>query len=123
MIRGPPSGLGIDAAEPQLTQIKLVDKDINHLNRILLVDPIIQAFGKKRRLPAIFPLNKALHPIPRKSRENHITHNVFTHGVIPGSSHTQALGISSPRIDEAHLMGPCNHGGSQWSTMSDWMSH
>src|SRR2546430_123657 len=25
---------------------------------------------------------------------------VFTHGVIPGSSHTQALGISSPRIDE-----------------------
>ena len=32
---------------------------------------------------------------------------VFTHGVIPGSSLTQALGISSPGIDEAHLMGPC----------------
>ena len=26
---------------------------------------------------------------------------VFTHGVIPRSSHTQALGISSPGIDEA----------------------
>ena len=29
----------------------------------------------------------------------------FTHGVIPGSSHTQALGISSPVIDEDRLMG------------------
>lgn len=29
------------------------------------------------------------------------------HGVIPGQSHTKALGISSPRIDEAHL-GPAN---------------
>jgi hypothetical protein len=46
-----------------------------------------------------------------------------THGVIPGSNHTQALGISSPRIDEVHLMGPCNHGEPQWSSMSDWMSH
>src|SRR6516165_4384682 len=33
---------------------------------------------------------------------------VFTHGVIPGSSHTQALGISSPGIDKTHLTGPCN---------------
>jgi hypothetical protein len=32
---------------------------------------------------------------------------------IPGSSHTPALGISSPGIDRAHLMGPCNHGGLQ----------
>jgi hypothetical protein len=47
----------------------------------------------------------------------------FQHGVIPGSRHTQALGISSPRIDEVHLMGPCNHGEPQWSSMSDWMSH
>src|SRR6516162_6687612 len=23
-------------------------------------------------------------------------------------------------IDEAHLMGPCNHGEPQWNTMSDW---
>src|SRR6266487_6031283 len=45
---------------------------------------------------------------------------VFPHGVIPGSSHTPALGISSPGIDEAHLKGPCNHGEPQWNTMSDW---
>ena len=29
----------------------------------------------------------------------------FNMGVIPGSSHTQALGISSPGIDEARVMG------------------
>jgi hypothetical protein len=77
MIRGSPSGLGIDAAETQLTKIKLVDKNVNHLNRIVLVDPIMQAFGKKRRLPASLPSTKRFI-IPRKSRENHITHQVFT---------------------------------------------
>jgi hypothetical protein len=123
MIRRPSSRLRIDTVETQLTEIKLVDKDINHANRIVRVDPIIQVFGEKCELLPIGPLNGALHPIPHKSRENHVTQGVFAHGVIPGSSHTQALGISSPRIDKAHLMGPCNHGGSQWSSMSDWMSH
>src|SRR5262249_60740810 len=44
----------------------------------------------------------------------------LAHGVIPGSSHTPALGISSPGIDKAHLMGPCNHGETQWNTTLDW---
>ena len=39
--------------------------------------------------------------------------------VIPGSSHTPAQRISSPEINQAHLMGSCNHGEPQWSTMSD----
>ena len=82
MIRGPSRRLRIDPAETKLTQSKLVNKDINHPDRIVLVNPVIQAFGKKRRLPAIRPLNETLHPIPRKSRENHITQGVFTQ---PGS--------------------------------------
>jgi hypothetical protein len=45
---------------------------------------------------------------------------VFTHGVIPGQSHTEALRISSPGIDEAHLLGPAMTGELQWSIMSDW---
>jgi hypothetical protein len=36
------------------------------------------------------------------------------------SSHNQTLRISSPGTDKVHLMGPCNHGELQWSTMSDW---
>src|SRR5262245_51604096 len=42
----------------------------------------------------------------------------FYNGVIPGSSHTPAQGISSPGIDKTHP-GSCNHGEPQWSTMSD----
>lgn len=38
----------------------------------ILVDPIFQAFRKKCALPAIRPLNKAPHPIPRNSRRSRI---------------------------------------------------
>src|SRR6202035_4166359 len=58
---GSPCRLRIDPAEIERTQIKLVDKNVNHTNRVVLVDPIIQAFGKQRRLPAIGPLDEALH--------------------------------------------------------------
>src|SRR5262245_49767510 len=44
---------------------------------------------------------------------------LFRHGVIPAARHIKALGISSPRKDEAHLMGPCKDGGPQCSTTSD----
>ena len=45
---------------------------------------------------------------------------VFRHGVIPGSSHTKAQGISSPGTYEATPMWPCNDGERQWNIMSDW---
>src|SRR5712671_7223098 len=61
MIRGSPCRLRIDPAEIERTEIKRVDKHVNHTNRVVLIDPIIQAFGKQRRLPAIHPLDKALH--------------------------------------------------------------
>src|SRR6516164_10871982 len=61
MIRGSPCRLRIDPAKIERTEIKRVDKHVNHPNRVVLVDPIIQAFGKQRRLPAIRPLDEALH--------------------------------------------------------------
>jgi hypothetical protein len=45
---------------------------------------------------------------------------VFTHGVIPGRSHTEAFRISSPGIDEARLLSLATTGELQWSIMSDW---
>jgi hypothetical protein len=55
-----------------MTRVRLPpDKDINHSNRIILANPIFQAFRKQRALPAIHPLNKALHLIPRITRGNH----------------------------------------------------
>src|ERR1700730_5844678 len=87
MVRRPAGGLGINPAKPKLGQIEPSDKDINHANRIILANPIFQAFRKQGALPAIHPLNKALHPIPpqiaqESYRENHIDPRVFTQ---PGS--------------------------------------
>jgi hypothetical protein len=123
VVRWPASCFGIDPAEPELGQIEFIDEDVDETDWIVLADPVFHAFRKQRALPTIRTFNEALHPRPpqiaRQSyRENHATRLVFTHGVIPGSSHTQALGISSPRI-EAHLMGPGNDGETQWNTMSD----
>src|SRR5260370_4374767 len=71
----------IDPAEPVLGQIEHLDKDVNHANRIVLANPVFQAFRKQRALPAIRALNEAPHPIlPRIiSRESH-KRGVFTQG-------------------------------------------
>jgi hypothetical protein len=61
---------GIHSAKPKFRKIKFIDKDINHTNRIVLVDPIFQTFRKQRRLSPIHPINEALHPIPRESPGN-----------------------------------------------------
>ena len=45
---------------------------------------------------------------------------LLQHGVIPGSCHTKAQGISSPRAHEAILMWPRKDGEQQWCTMLDW---
>src|SRR5262245_7610969 len=55
------------------------DKDLDHPNRIILSDPVFQAFGKQRALAAIYPLNEALHPIPPQIAQDQ---RVFTQ---PGS--------------------------------------
>jgi hypothetical protein len=87
MIRRPAGYLGIDPAEPKLRQIQFLDKDIDHTNRIVLANPVFQAFRKKRPLPTIRALNEAPHLIPpqiaqESYRENQIPRRVFTQ---PGS--------------------------------------
>src|SRR5262249_39739402 len=59
--RGSPCRLRIYPAEIERTEIKLLDKHVNYTNRVVLVDPVIQAFGKQCRLPAVHSLDKALH--------------------------------------------------------------
>ena len=46
--------------KPELREIERVDEGINHSNGITLVDPVLKAFWKKRRLIAIQPFNKRL---------------------------------------------------------------
>jgi hypothetical protein len=51
----PPSRLGCDPIKSQLRQIECVDKDVDHLNRIVLLDPIRQAFRKSVLCPRSVP--------------------------------------------------------------------
>ena len=67
MIRRPPSDLGSDPVKSQFRQIECINEDVNHLNGIVLVDPVFQALRKQRALSAIRALNEAPHPIPRSS--------------------------------------------------------
>src|ERR1700682_3311209 len=83
MIRRPASCLGSDPVKSKLGEVEFLDKCVDHPDRIVLADPVFQAFRKQRALPAIRAFNKALHPIPRKSRRNHIARitwaSVFSH--------------------------------------------
>src|SRR5262249_41244348 len=79
MIRRTTSRRWINSIEAHLGQIKRIDKHVDHTNGVALADEIIEAFGQQGRLPAIWPRNEALHPIPpTESRENHSGGRVFT---------------------------------------------
>src|SRR5215831_5069978 len=86
MVRGPTSYLGSNPVKSQLRQIKLINKDIDHLDRIILVDPVFQTLGKQRALFAIRALNEALHLILQQPnqllRESHEARRFHTTWVI-----------------------------------------
>ena len=46
------------ALEAKVHQIKLVDKQINHPNQVVLVDPALQTVRKQRHLIPINPINE-----------------------------------------------------------------
>ena len=64
--------------KPQIGQIELIHEHIDHLNWIVLVDPVVQAFRKKRGLATFNTLDEALHAVipymtvPESHRERRI---------------------------------------------------
>ena len=48
-------------AKAKATKIKLVHKNIDHLHRIVVTDPVVQPRRKQRALAAVDPLNETLH--------------------------------------------------------------
>jgi hypothetical protein len=59
MIRRATRSLGNDPIEAQLTQIKFIDKGIDNLGRVVLIDPVVEKVRKQRALPTIRALNEA----------------------------------------------------------------
>ena len=60
MIRRSAGRCGIDPAEPKFRQIEFVDNDIDYANRIVLADPVFQAFRKQRLRTRSVPSTKRL---------------------------------------------------------------
>ena len=65
----PPGYLGIDPTEPELRKSEFVDKYVDRANRIILTNPIFQAFWKYRALPSICAFDKPFHSVPPQIAE------------------------------------------------------
>lgn len=82
MIRWPAICFGINPAETKLGEIELVNEDIDHASRIVLVDPVRHS-GNSVDCPRSAPATKRFVRSPANRQGNHIRRAVFTQ---PGST-------------------------------------
>src|SRR6267378_2294608 len=68
MVGWPSCRLRLDAAKAEPRQIKLIDKDIDRPDRIILGQIVFQSLWKQRALTAVFANDKARHRILRPNR-------------------------------------------------------
>jgi hypothetical protein len=64
MIRRTPRRRRVHPNETHLGQIERI-KHVDHANRVILVNEIIEAFGQQCRLPTIRLFNEAPHQLPQ----------------------------------------------------------
>src|ERR1700733_5118557 len=83
MIGRPPCRLRLNAAKAQLGQIKLIDKDIDRPDRIILRQIVFQPLGKQSALTAVIANDKTRHRILRPNRRRIISLTVFSHSLDP----------------------------------------
>src|SRR5262249_10107232 len=90
---------------------------VDHANRIILANEVIQALGQQRPLPTIRLLNKAPHQIPPESSENHNSRAAFSHS--QGQKRTwaeteamSAMGLQTSRRRKGGQLRPYSLGGS-----------
>ena len=119
MIGRPARRLGHDTVEPELPQVDRIHEGVDHADRVVLVDPVIQARRKQRRLTAIRHLQQnAPSDSPAVVEKSYHRRRFYTWGN-SGIEPYSGSGNSSPGTDKADVR-PRNHGEPQWSTMSDW---
>ena len=64
MVGRPPGFRRLHTLEPEASQIKLFDEDIDHAHRVVLGHIVVQVLGKQRTLSAVLAFDKALHAAP-----------------------------------------------------------
>ena len=97
MISWAPGRLRHDPRKPQHPKVKRVDERVDHPNRILLRDIVIQIFRKQDGLPTILTLDKTLHREPRSYGLRILTHRAFYRMARPSSSSVTLAGQPKER--------------------------
>ena len=69
----------LNAVEPEIGEIERINKGVDCANRIVLLDPILQALRQKRRLCPICAFDEPLHGHPRRIIRGIITTPPFSH--------------------------------------------
>ena len=67
MIAGPPRRLGNNALEPQSLKVQMVNEHVDHADRVVLRDIVIEIFWKQNALTTALTLDEATHRDPRES--------------------------------------------------------
>src|SRR5688572_26394146 len=63
MVGRPARGRRRRAVEAERRQIQCLDKGLDHVDRVVLVHPVLETFGKQRQLRTVGPFDKTTHPI------------------------------------------------------------
>ena len=66
MIAGPAGFPRLGPVKAETQKIKIINKDIDHPNRIVFANPVFQPLRKQGAPSAVHALNKTLHEIPAK---------------------------------------------------------
>ena len=56
---------GLGTFKPQLMQVKLFDEGVDHPNRVVFGDLVVEALGEQGDLASIFSFDESLHPAAR----------------------------------------------------------
>ena len=95
MIGRPARCLRSDPVEPQAAQIKRLDESVDHVDGIVVANPVGQAFGQKGYLRTVGTFDKSTHPIPRlPTREPYLT-RPFSHSQGQGTNPLAREGAAS----------------------------
>src|SRR3954453_6696587 len=79
MIRRPTCAGRLNATEPKFSQIEGCNEGVDHANRIVICNPVVQAFRQQSRLPAISSLNETSHASPHRFSAGIIAGTAFSH--------------------------------------------
>src|SRR5665647_828850 len=83
MIGWPSCRLWLNAAKAKPRQIKLIDKNIDRSDRIILAQVVIQPLGKQSALTAVIANDKTRHRVLQPNCRRIISSKTFSHSLDP----------------------------------------